>query len=197
MQCLKKKNMEGEYYKTKASVEEYVRLAKDVNGKELIEKLQRVLPPGSSLLEIGSGPGTDWKILSRLYEVIGSDNSTEFLSYLINKHPDGTFLELDAVTLATDRRFNGLYSNKVLHHLTDAELTASVKRQHEVLSADGVICHSFWWGEGAEVFKGLYVNYHTEATLEEGFGSYFRILTIERYREFDEDDSLLLIARRK
>ena len=31
--------MKGEYYKTKESVEEYTSLAKDVNGKQLIDKL--------------------------------------------------------------------------------------------------------------------------------------------------------------
>ena len=56
-------NMKREYYKTKESFEEYIDLAKDVNGRQLIEKLVEILPPGSILLEIGSGPGTDWKIL--------------------------------------------------------------------------------------------------------------------------------------
>ena len=74
--------MEGEYYKTKESVDEYIRLAKDVNGGELIEQLKEVLPPNSMLLEIGSGPGTDWRILNKTYNVIGSDNSTKFLNHL-------------------------------------------------------------------------------------------------------------------
>ena len=42
--------MEGEYYKTKESVDEYIQLAKDVNGKQLIEKLEKVLQPNSVLL---------------------------------------------------------------------------------------------------------------------------------------------------
>ena len=94
--------MEGEYYKTKESVEEYIRLAKDVNGKMLIEKLKQVLPPNSVLLEIGSGPGTDWEILNKSYNVTGSDNSTEFLNHLISKNPNGEFLELDAITSKTE-----------------------------------------------------------------------------------------------
>ena len=57
--------MEGEYYKTEESVEEYIKLAKDINGRQLIEKLVEVLPPGSALLELGSGPGTDWKLKRR------------------------------------------------------------------------------------------------------------------------------------
>ncbi len=189
--------MEGEYYKTKESVEEYIRLAKDVSGKELIDKLKLILPLQSTLLEIGSGPGTDWKILNETYNVIGSDYSTEFLHHLRNENPDGEFLELHAVTLKTDMTFDGIYSNKVLQHLTDKELLDSVKRQSEILNADGIICHSFWKGEGSEVFKGLFVNYHDLAGLQKSFKSYFEILSIESYKEFEDDDSLLLIGKKK
>ncbi|MDG1334145.1 MAG: class I SAM-dependent methyltransferase [Crocinitomicaceae bacterium] len=73
--------MEGEYYHTKESVEEYVNLAKDVSGKQLIDKLNDYLEDDSALLEIGSGPGTDWKLLSDKHSVVGSDNSAEFLAH--------------------------------------------------------------------------------------------------------------------
>ncbi|NOQ25656.1 MAG: methyltransferase domain-containing protein [Bacteroidales bacterium] len=189
--------MKEEYYKTKESVEEYIELAKDVNGSQLIEKLKQVLPINSDVLEIGSGPGTDWKILRESYNVIGSDNSIEFMNHLISKNHKGDFLELDAITLKTDKKFDGIYSNKVLHHLKDNELIDSVKKQYEILNSDGIICHSFWKGEGSEIFKGLFVNYHSETVLEEIFKKYFGILSIEEYKEFEDKDSLLLIGRKK
>ncbi len=189
--------MEGEYYKTKESVEEYISLAKDVNGEKLIEKLEQVLPSNSVLLELGSGPGTDYKILQRSYEVVGSDNSVEFLKHLVSKNPDGEFFELDAATIKTSRKFDGIYSNKVLHHLKDEELITSIKRQSEILNAGAVVCHSFWKGEGDEIFKGLYVNYHSEKCLKEIVEDYFEVILIESYKEFDDGDSLLLIARKK
>lgn len=189
--------MEGEYYKTKESTEEYIRLARDVSGKQLIEKLKKSLTPNSVLLEIGSGPGTDWKILNELYNVIGSDNSVDFLKHLIKEIPNGQFLELDAITLKTDKKFDGIYSNKVMHHLTDKELMDSVKRQYELLNSNGIICHSFWKGEGSEIFKGLFVNYHNESELEKVFKNYFEIISIEFYNEFEEDDSILLIGKKK
>ncbi len=144
--------MEGDYYKTKESVSEYIKLAKDVNGKALIEKLKRILPLNSSLLEIGTGPGSDWNILNNSYKAIGSDNSPEFLNRLIGKNPKGEFLELDAATLITNRQFDGIYSNKVLHHLKTKELENSISRQHKILNPSGIICHSFWKGEGSEIF---------------------------------------------
>ncbi len=189
--------MEGEYYKTKASVKEYVTLAEGVNGKQLIDKLTSLLTPNSSLLEIGSGPGSDWDILNITYSVIGSDNSNEFLEYLVANNPNDTFLELDAVTLATDKKFDGVYSNKVLHHLNDEELIASIKRQTEILNTNGIICHSFWKGEGSEIFKGLFVNYHNSGFLTQVFSKDFEILLLEEYPEFEAGDSILLIARKK
>lgn len=189
--------MKNEYYKTKESVEEYIRLAKDVNGKELIIKLNEVLSPGSSLLEIGTGPGSDWEILSETHEVTGSDNSTQFLDHLKSKNPNGHFLELDAISLETDQRFHGVYSNKVLHHLKNDELKRSIQRQSEILQVNGIICHSFWKGEDSEVFKGLFVNYHMEENLRSFFGEFFDILLVECYQEFEDGDSLLLIGRKK
>jgi len=187
--------MKNSYYKTKESVDEYIKLAEDVNGKDLIKKLNDFLPAGSLLLEIGSGPGTDWEILNVQYNVVGSDNSSEFLSRLQTNNPLGEFLLLDAITLDIDRQFNGIYSNKVLHHLKDNELLDSIKRQAEVLNPGGVICHSFWKGKGSEIFKGLFVNYHTKSSIKKIFDAHFDILLLEEYKEFEDGDSLLLIAR--
>jgi hypothetical protein len=85
--------MTADYYKTKESVEEYIRLAKDVNGGKLIEKLKAFLSSNATLLELGTGPGTDWNILQKDFEVVGSDNSQEFLDHLNSNNPTGRFLE--------------------------------------------------------------------------------------------------------
>ena len=189
--------MKGEYYKTKESVEEYISLAKDVSGKQLIDKLERILATGSVLLELGSGPGTDWKILNKSYQVTGSDNSKEFLNHLGTAYPDGEFLELDAITLSTNKKFDGIYSNKVLHHLKDNELVDSLRRQYEILNPQGIVCHSFWKGEGSEYFKGLFVNYHNDERISEFFNKYFDIISLEDYKEFEDNDSLLVIGKKK
>ena len=105
-------------------------------------------------------------------------------------------MHLNAATLETDKRFDVVYSNKVLHHLSDAELAQSVERQHELLNANGVICHSFWAGEGSEEFKGMFVNYHNETAITKLLGQRFEVLYLERYQEFEASDSMLLIARK-
>ena len=189
--------MNSGYYKTKESVEEYILLAKDVNSGQLIAKLREFLPEDSSILEIGSGPGTDWNMLDQSYAVTGSDNSLEFLAHLKKNNPKGKFLELDAITLETKEIYDGIYSNKVLHHLKDQELKESVIRQSEILNPGGIICHSFWKGTGDEIFKGLFVNYHDKQRLKALFEPGFEIILIEEYPEFEEGDSLVLIGRKK
>lgn len=189
--------MGDSYYKTKESVDEYIRLAHDANGQQLIDKLKNYLSPKSSLLEIGSGPGTDYKILNTEYDVVGSDFSTEFLSRLKSEYTLGEFLELDAITLVTDKNFDGIYSNKVLQHLSDKELRQSIIRQVEILNPEGIICHSFWKGEGDEIFNGLFVNYQTAKSLKLFFEKSFEILILEEYKEFEDGDSLLIIASKK
>ena len=189
--------MSDNYYKTNEFVEEYIKLAKDVHGGALIAKLKSYLLPNSSLLEMGSGPGTDFQILKKDFRVVGSDYSDEFLSRLIHNNENEEFLSLDAITLKTDKKFDGIYSNKVLQHLSDAELRKSILRQVDILNPNGIICHSFWKGEGDEIFKGLLVNYQTAKSLRALFEDSFEIILMEEYAEFEDGDSLLLIGKKK
>ena len=69
----------------------------------------------------------NWEILNQSFNVTGSDNSNEFIQHLTSKYSTGEFIHLDAITLNTNRKFDGIYSNKVLHHLKDNEIKASIK----------------------------------------------------------------------
>lgn len=189
--------MKNEYYHSKEKVQEYLRMSEGIDGAEHIEKFGKYLPKGSSVLELGSGPGKDWHILNKQYAVVGSDVSDEFLAHLHNIFPHGNFIKASAEKIETNKTFQGIYSNKVLHHLTDEELQQSVKCQLKILEQGGIICHTFWHGEGTEEYEGMFVNNHTKAELQEFFGYMFEILEIERYKEFEEDDSVLLIGRKR
>ncbi len=185
------------YYHTPESVEEYIRLAEPYDGHELINQLRKYLHEGSAVLELGSGPGKDFNLLSKRFETMGSDISSEFINYLNEQFPEGKFLTLDAISIGTDRTFDAIYSNKVLHHLTNEELQQSVQRQAEILNPGGWVCHSFWKGEGEEMHNGLLVNHHTEEELEGYFNNAFEMKLMEVYREFEDDDSLLFIGQKK
>jgi SAM-dependent methyltransferase len=195
------------YYLDPKSVEQYIGMAEGFNGLELIQELESFRRPGSSwtILELGSGPGSDWELLSALKKgetvVVGSDVSPVFVDRLKEKYPKGQFLVVDAVTLALPPQqcLDVIYSNKVLHHLTNAQLSSCFRRQNEILQdEDGLVCHSFWKGEGIEDMDGImFSNYHTEESLKALMKPYFEVLQIKSYKEMEDGDSILIVGRKK
>jgi len=76
------------FYDSEENVNKYIEMARGFDGRELIDILSKYVPAGSSVLELGTGPGVDLEILSNSYDVTGSDNSTLFLDRLHKSHPD-------------------------------------------------------------------------------------------------------------
>ena len=187
----------GKFYHTEESVDQYITLAEGYDGAELIAELRKHLPEGSLVLELGMGAGKDLDILLKTYKATGSDLSAVFVERYRKIQPNADLLVLDAVSLTTTRTFDAIYSNKVLHHLTDEGLVQSVQRQTQVLNDVGIVCHSFWNGEGDSAEGGLLHNYHTVNEIEEVFTNSFHILHLGTYKEMEPDDSILLIGRKK
>lgn len=183
------------YFKNKKNVDEYIKMADGYDGKDIIEKLKKYLPDGSTILELGMGPGKDLDILKQDYSVTGSDNSKVFLDMYRNVHPEADLMNLDAIKLKTERNFDCIYSNKVLHHLTRKDLKESFINQAKRLNPNGVLCHTLWYGDTDFSHKGLSFAYYTEETIKEYFSSSFEILLMEQYRELEKDDSLLIVLK--
>jgi cyclopropane fatty-acyl-phospholipid synthase-like methyltransferase len=179
------------------NVEEYIRMAEGYNGRELIAILHRYLLPGASVLELGMGPGKDIELLQAHYTVTGSDSSQVFIDRYLQNHPDADVLLLDAAKLRTERHFDAIYSNKVLHHLTKEQLRQSFARQRNILNKGGIILHSFWYGDKEEEFNGLRFVYYTEETIYTVVGDGFELIQLERYTEIDENDSFFIVLRLK
>lgn len=116
------------YYDDKENVEQYIRMAASYDGKLLVDAIGKYLPNGSRVLELGMGPGKDLLMLKQVYQVIGSDSSAIFVERFRKLHPNIRVALLDAVTIETDEQYHGIYSNKVLYHLTRDELIASFER---------------------------------------------------------------------
>ena len=185
------------YYDDNESVEEYIKMAEGYDGRELIEVLKRRLKNGSTVLELGMGPGKDLELLSEHFHVTGSDNSTVFLDRFRRESPDADLVLLDAVTMDINRQFDCIYSNKVLHHLTKPQLKESLRQQARVLNSFGILLHSFWYGDKVEEYFGLRSVYHTEESLSEAIGDEYGIIESERYAEMEEDDSLYIVLRKR
>lgn len=184
------------YYDDEKNVEQYIEMADGYDGKLLIEALRDYLLDGSTVLELGMGPGKDLLLLGEHYAVTGSDFSNVFVERFRKTHPDADLLQLDALIMDTDRKFDGIYSNKVLYHLTREQLIESLKKQASVLNPDGIALHSFWYGDGDDGMQGLHFAYYTEESLRAVVGEEYEIVDIKRYTEMETDDSLYIVLRR-
>ena len=181
------------HYDTEEGIEEYIKHSEKWDGKQLIRILLQHLPESSTLLELGMGPGRDFDVLKKAYKVTGSDKSQVFLDRFRQKNKDVELLKLDAVTIPTDRKFDCIYSNKVLQHLTKEDLKKSLQRQKEILNANGIAFHALWRGDKIEEKKGLLFTYYQINGLKKIIGDDFDILDIQIFTEIEKDDSIYFI----
>lgn len=184
------------FYDDPESAETYVSMAKGYDGAELIAELGTILSEGAAVLELGMGPGVDLDLLSRRYNATGSDISDYFIERYRKSHPDADLIKLDAVALATDRTFDALYSNKVLHHLTDEQLAQSLSRQVQLLKPGGWVMHSFWMGDKVESMQGLTFHYRQPGDVTSLLGAEWTDIRTEIYTEMEDEDSFWLMARK-
>ena len=138
----------------------------------------------------------DFDILKKFYTATGSDNSKVFLNNYKKLNKKADLLKLDAVTLRTARRFDGIFTNKVLHHLTKRDLKKSIKRQREILNPGGIAFHSFWKGNKTEHMVGLRFVYYQINQLKKIIGNHFEIIEIKVYTEMKKNDSVYVILKK-
>jgi SAM-dependent methyltransferase len=184
------------YFENEKNVEDYVKMAEGYDGRALIEVLATYMAPGSTVLELGMGPGVDLALLSERYQVTGSDSSVVFVERYRGLDPDADLVQLDAVNMDIERQYDCIYSNKVLHHLTRDELQTSFDNQAKVLNDGGLIFHSFWRGDGEEEHHGLRFNYYSEEVLRPLIGDAFEVLGSGVYDEMGEDDSFYVVMQK-
>jgi SAM-dependent methyltransferase len=183
------------FYDDPASVDQYEKMCEGYDGSQIFDLLAKHLLPRQSILEIGCGPGNDIDSLKRSYQVVGSDNSDEFLKRCRARHPDVEFRKLDAVTLETDEQFDCVYSNKVFHHLSLEKLIMAFKRQNQVIREGGLFAHTFWIGDQEFEKDGLYFRFHNREELIALVSDYFDIVDMLEYKEFEDGDSLFVVAK--
>ena len=185
-----------EYYDDPANIEAYVQMADGYDGRHLMPFLRKHLMRCSRLLELGMGPGVDLDLLAEEYVVTGSDRSALFLERYRRDHPGADLVLLDARMMDIERRFDCIYSNKVLQHLTRSEVIESLRRQAKVIVEDGILFHAVWYGEGEEEHSGLRTIYYKEDDFTDLVGSELEIVESGRYAEIEPGDSLYVVLKR-
>jgi cyclopropane fatty-acyl-phospholipid synthase-like methyltransferase len=185
------------YFDDVDNVKKYLEMVEGYDGSELTKVLKTYLPKDSSILELGMGPGKDLDILRKSFKVTGSDNSQVFLDFYKQRRKNADLLLLDAVEMNTKRKFDCIYSNKVLHHLTKNELKKSFVNQKKNLKRKGLLFHTFWYGSKEEIFNSLRFIYYNELELVKMFSNDYELLELKRYKELKKDDSMYVVFRKK
>jgi cyclopropane fatty-acyl-phospholipid synthase-like methyltransferase len=181
---------------SKPGARAYVDSRSGLDGLGLVLKLRLHLPAGSNLLELGIGSGADLILLNKYFEVTGSDYSRQFLELFAEKQPNIPLLEIDAVTIDTTDHFDCIFSNKVLHHLSEPELKESLCRQCEIVRDEGILFHSFWLGTEKRFADHLHFNRYSENEIVDLFEPFGSIIDQGRYSELNKDDSYYIAVQK-
>ena len=185
------------YFDDERNVEEYISMAEGYDGRQFIPVLRRYLKDGAKVLELGMGPGKDFELLSEYFQVTGSDYSQVFIDRFRKDHPEADLVLLDAVTMKIERKFDCIYSNKVMNHLSKEQLRESLVNQAEVLNERGILLHTFWYGDKEEDLAGLHFTYYTEQTFNQWVGDEYDLLESVKYAEMEVNDSIYFLLRKK
>ncbi len=177
-------------------VKNYYEMMKDFDNHFVTDYVKGKLKPECRILELGSGTGSDYKILRRkFHHIVPSDYSDAFIAEYKRRHNE-KFIKLDAITLTIDQRFDCIYSSKVLNSLSIDNLSKSIKRQAEILTVNGAIIHTLWCGNPN--IDESFIPYDTLVAI---FEKYFNIVEITKYKEADytdaDYDSVIIYAKKK
>lgn len=163
----------------------------------LQNRVKTIIPEQSSLLLLGIGSGKDLKFLSQYYKVTASDFSRLLLTMYQKEYPETDFLNLDPVELETERKFDSIFSNKVLSQMNEEDLLLSLNNQLNLLNENGIAIHSFWSGNKQENHHGLTWVYYTEEKLQSLIPSQFEVIDINTYKQNLMHDSLYIVLKLK
>ncbi len=185
-----------DYFAKRENVEQYKRMLADYDNSWMMQQVRRALPQGSSLLELGMGTGVDLLSLAEDYHVLGSDHSPLFVEDFRAQHADIDVCVLDAVDFSLEQRFDCIFSNKVLQHLSPAQAKASLCCQQKHLAPGGMVLMSLWRGpHRTEFMDTLRFVYYEVHDLLRIVPDGLHIEQVCLYTEMETDDSMLVRLR--
>ena len=162
----------------------------------VVEQFIQKIEFNKKILEIGSGTGHDYKKLREKYNITGSDYSDSFLQLLNKKFKNDKFLKLNALSMDIDEKFDVIYSNKVLHHLTPEQLKISLENQYNCLNENGLLFHALWQGSVKKSAPKEMPDVKYEFQDIEILKGKFKIKEFITYKERSANDSFIVILEK-
>ncbi len=188
------------YFMNRENVENYKKMMNGYDSNWIMENLSNHVEKGKKILELGMGTGVDYEMMIKKYSVLGTDNSPLFIEDYKNKNPKANVQLLDATDINLTEKFDCVFSNKVLQHLTKSDFICSIKEQYKVLNHKGKIFMTLWYGKHEEMmmFDGaIRITYYEEKDIESIVLKDFDIVEMIKYTELEKDDSILVVLEKK
>lgn len=131
-----------------AHAEEYIART-GTTPSPLVAALSATLPPGSTVLELGSGPGTDAEALERAgFKVDRTDAATAFVDRLLAAGHRAR--RLDALKDDFGGPYTAVFAAAVFLHFTPPELTQVLRRAWRSVEPNGLLAMTVKEGDGDE-----------------------------------------------
>jgi SAM-dependent methyltransferase len=112
------------------------------------------LPAGARVLELGCGPGVGAVALANGRRYTGVDLSSVMIAAARRRHPSGTFLKADLVSLRLPpSSFDAVVALYVFGHLPGAEHVVAIERAFTWLRPGGLFCASFPTGSDPDAIE--------------------------------------------
>jgi cyclopropane fatty-acyl-phospholipid synthase-like methyltransferase len=174
----------------------YLIIMKFFKNSYVVDNFKSRIDTSKKVLEIGSGAGNDFSLLKVGYDIVGSDYSDTFLKELRKKFKSDKFLKLNALTMELEEKYDVIFSNKVLQHLSKKQLIESFKKQYESLNDGGLLFHAMWRGNSDEgENKSIPFVRYQQSDIDKMKGK-FKIKEFVVYKEMKEDDSFIVILEK-
>ncbi len=146
--------------------DEYVETNQDfhIGGGSIqsrVELVQKYLPTGSKILEIGAGTGDDARALSQAgYKVTTTDFSEKFVDAIRSKGIEAAIF--DAKKDVLPEGYNAVYANAVFVHFDTSELSYFLAQAAEKLEKPQLIFLSVIEGESQERRSGSNISFERD-----------------------------------
>lgn len=107
----------------------------------------QMIPPGSKILEIGSGTGREARyIASKGFDITLSDGAESFVKYL--RKLSHKTIQLNVINDPIVEKYDMILANAVVSHFTPQDLQIVIKKIYNALNDDGIFAFSTKQGTG-------------------------------------------------
>lgn len=149
-----------DYYNQQA--EEFVNSTVDVDFSDIQNQFIKMLPKGSTILDLGCGSGRDSKAFKNAgYKVIAVDGSEE-LCKIASKHIGQEVICSTFQDLELSEEIDGIWACASLLHLEKEEIVYTINKLSKNLKPGGIFYASFKYGDFTGERNGRFFTDMTE-----------------------------------